>query len=349
MIFRYARASVVCMLISLLGCSRYDYRLSADHEVSGLLSQKLCPQWHVPDRSIAPDPRSRMADLTDPDRSPLPPDDPAAHYWMLRPGGWPGYRKWEKFGELPFIEFKEWLTYLNRDEQDRVVLDEDNAIELALLHSRLYQDQVEFLYRQALVLSLERFEFDIQWSANTAALFDAFGRGDPPNGSRQLTVRDRIGFSKNLIGGGQILADFANRFVWEFAGGQVSSASSNILLTLTQPLLRGAFREVRLESLTQSERELLYEVRNYAQFRRDFYVDVLGQRGYLGLLQLVQSIKNERTNLESLRRNLEEHEALAQVGQVGPIQVDQVFQDYEQGRLSLMTAQQFLANALDSF
>ena len=68
-----------------------------------------------------------------------------------------------------------------------------------------------------------------------------------------------------------------------------------------------------------------------------------------GLLALSQSIRNQEANLEALDRNLQEHQALAARGFVAPIQVDQVYQDYEQGRLGLLASQQALEASLDSY
>jgi outer membrane protein TolC len=338
------------LALVLVGCrTRGDYRRWADCEVAEAIVDKQSDErWRLPDRPVSPDSRSRMADPQCPDCGPLPPDDPAAHRFMEFPDRLCGWPCWHGRGDLPYIEFPDWQQYLPLDGDGVLRLNRETAIELARLHSREYQDQVEQLYFTALAFTFERFEFDTQWfyrSSNTAALN---GVGGPPTESRLLSTGRNAGFTKNLTIGGQLLVDFANSFVWEFAGDTVSNASSGLLVSLTQPLLRGAFREVRLESLTQSERNLLYNVRDFGRFRRTFYTDLVGN-GYLPLLAIAQSIKNLERNLESLERNLEEHEQLSRAGLVAPIQVDQVFQQYQQGRLSLLSAQQSLQTALDQF
>ena len=127
-----------------------------------------------------------------------------------------------------------------------------------------------------------------------------------------------------------MLVDFANTFVWEFTGTDSKAAFSNLTVSLVQPILRGAFRDVRLEPLTQAERNVLYTVRDYARFRKQFYFGIVsGEQGYLSLLLQLQAIRNLEANLESLRLNLRTHEALAEAGIVSLIQVDQVFQSYQ--------------------
>ncbi len=70
-------------------------------------------------------------------------------------------------------------------------------------------------------------------------------------------VTSFLGFRRNFAAGGQLLVNFANTLVWEFTGNRNNLAISNVTLDMVQPLLRGAFRDVRLETLTQAERDVL--------------------------------------------------------------------------------------------
>src|SRR5204862_7575410 len=124
-------------------------------------------------------------------------------------------------------------------------------------------------------------------------------------------------------------------------GPDHTTVSSNIIINFIQPLLRGAFRQVALERLTQAERNVLYQVRAFARYRKGFYVDLTTQgqgSGFLALLLQVQNIRNLEAQLQSLEQNLRLHEALKVIGAVAPIQVDQVFQSYQQGQLGLLQA-----------
>ncbi len=290
-----------------------------------------------------------MADLSPADCGPFPPDDPAANVVMEYPGGFHGWPHWHARGDLPTIEFPDWYAGLPKNDRQIVQFTQPRSMELALLHSRDYQSQIEQLYFAALAFTLERFEFSTRWFARQGTTFSSNGTPGSPNDSRLLSLNQGVGFSRSLPAGGQLLVDFANSFVWQFAGDTVSSASSGLLVSFLQPVLRGAAREVRLEQLTQTERNLLYAIRDFVRFRRGFYVDVSGGTGYLGLLALAQGIRNAQSNLEALERNLREHEQLARNEQVAPIQVDQVSQQYQAGRLTLLATQQALAARLDAF
>ncbi len=105
-----------------------------------------------------------------------------------------------------------------------------------------------------------------------------------------------------------------------------------------------------MESLTQSERNVLYASRDYARFRKQFYVDVVAGNGsYLTLLLRLQAIRNLQENLVRLDQSLRTHEALAEAGVVSQIQVEQVFQRYQGRKLRLIRAQNDFQNDLDDY
>jgi hypothetical protein len=77
-----ARILLLLMVLGLLagtGCTRRFFRKQADREVLGVIAEKdKDPRWKVEFLHVYPDPRSRFADWTNPDRPPMPPDDVAA-------------------------------------------------------------------------------------------------------------------------------------------------------------------------------------------------------------------------------------------------------------------------------
>jgi outer membrane protein TolC len=68
------------------GCTRRFFRNRADEEVASIMAEKdKYPDWQIEDYYVYPNPRSRNADWTNPDRPPMPPDDPAAYNLAPRP------------------------------------------------------------------------------------------------------------------------------------------------------------------------------------------------------------------------------------------------------------------------
>ncbi len=173
------------------------------------------------------------------------------------------------------------------------------AFTLALINARVYQLQLENLYTAALTVALDRFTFAPQFYAgmspltsptitpsgggagfpgvNPANQFIYSTRSSPAGQVSTLTMGDVAGMGKLLNSGGQLLAGFANQLVFNFVGKNPiqPTVQSSLPLTFVQPFLRGGGRAVVLETLTQAERSLLYQVRTFAQFRQQFIVDML--------------------------------------------------------------------------
>lgn len=343
---------IACILLGMmaLGCGRAFYRRSADNESYEALAERNAGPWFVPHTNITPPPQSRLFDPFDPDYPPLPPDDPAAHSYMHRADGRRGYRRWHQWGDALHIESGEWLNYLERDAEGVLRLTPERAVELGILHSREYQTELENLFFAALALTLNRFEFQTQWFLSNNTFFTHTGNSSTPFESNTLTTNTNLGFTKAFTAGSQLLVDFANSFVFEYNGRNTQFVSSGLNIAFTQPLLRGAFRDVRMESLTQGERSLLYALRSFARYRKEFYLDVTTRgQGYLSLLLQLQSIRNQEANLQSLEQSLRMHEALFAAGSTSVIQVDQVFQSYQQGQVALLQSRTNLENALDSY
>ncbi|WP_148073246.1 TolC family protein [Bythopirellula goksoeyrii] len=334
-----------CALLD--GCNRTKYRRAADRESYCLIeSRETDPRWEVPIRTVEPQPASRMYFAAEQDCGLKPQDDPAAHQYMDYPDGFNNTKYYSKIGDKGYTENPMWAEFLPRNNEGEIELNQPLAMDLALLNSREYQTQYESVYLTALDLSSNRFEFDAQWFGGVGADFTATGEdlGD----SRFLDVTaSRLGFTKNLPGGGQFATGVLNNLFWDFGSSGIEGGSAALVTTFTQPLLRGAFRYVRLESLTQAERNLLYSVRDFARFRRLFYVDVA--TGYLNLLNRLQGIRNARSNVENLRQNLVEYNFYVQLEIKSQIERDQVFQQYQNGRSSLLGSEQGFAQALDAY
>jgi len=314
------------------GCSRKFWRQQADRDVYRLLNRKRNdPRWDVPRIDITPDPRSRFYDPYDPDIGPLPPDDPAAGRYMLQVAGKKGYKSWHEFGRAFSIENPNWLEpygltpqtvqQLSVNGEPSSVqpapeindLSLNEAIELSYLHDREYQTEIENVYLRALELTFERFQFDVRYldiggSEPSADL----EHSSTPNGPNNLSLDQRIGVSQLLPSGAQLAVELANNTLWLFSGPDQVSTASAISYSIVQPLLFQAGRKIALENLTQSERNVLYAVRDLARFRKTFFTDVVGgPSGFLVVLRQAQLVQNERDNVRRVREQLETLEALS--------------------------------------
>lgn len=350
---RRTRGLIVAVALGLAlgsaGCRSW-YREAVNREIGAIESERITDwRWNVRLRDVVPDPRARFRDVHDPDKHPFNPDDPTAYEFQvseqLHP--WQGFDHRIKKRGVTAIEDLSWLASLPRNEKGEVPLGRETAMQLAVMHSRDYQTQYENLFLSALGVSLARFEFAVQPFYNQGLVYQHFGTG--ANDSNQFLPTARAGLRKNFYTGGELLVEFANNLVFEYNGEGFSTARSNLLVALTQPLMRGAFARIATQPLSLLERGLLYDIRDFARYRRSFYVETVAAGGYLGLLRQVQSIRNAEENLRNLERNLAESEALEAAGFVSRAQRDQVEIQYQQAQNTLLQQRANLETDLDAF
>jgi len=337
--------------LSAAGCTRAQYRVAADRETYPIITERItAPSYDIGRTIIDPAPTSRLYDPFDPDHPPKPPDDPAAAGYMARPNGMKGARGWLRDGAIDSLEPPAWQQSLGLDEKGVLKLDADRAVEIALNNSREYQTVLEGVYLSALSLTLNRFEFDLHWFGRNATTFTHFGSSSSPIESNTLTSDSDLGFTRTLAAGGQLLVDFANNIVLEYNGVDKSQVRSTLAINFIQPLLRHAGRAVRMEALTQAERDVLYVVRGFARFRKQFWSDIAVQQGgYLDILLLVQTIRNNKSNLKEQERNNNLYTELFRGGRASVVETDQVFQNYQSSRLSVIDSESSLETALDRY
>lgn len=269
-----ALATTLISLMALAGCNRAHYRRQADHEAYSLIHEKMNdPRWVLPRTHIQVDPASRMFDPYCPDRPPMPVDDPVSNRLMYRVDGKRNYQDWHKDGYHASAENPSWRSHLPLDERGVLKLNLDTAIQLGLLHSPDFQEELEDLYLSALDVSAERFRFDAQWFAGTDPFYRTSGRarGLPLS---EVRLDSDITRSRAFVTGGTLVANFANSIVWNLHGRNTNVTTSLFDFGLVQPLLQGAGRDRVLTRLTLSERQLLANVRQMERFRRGFYLEL---------------------------------------------------------------------------
>jgi hypothetical protein len=278
-----AIALLTASTMALGGCSRDYYRRQADQEVNCIIDNKSLAVGSAPGEfRIDIDPRSRMFDSTDPDCPPMPPDDPVSHQLMNCVDCKPGSPCWRHMDQTADTENPSWQDYLPRDEEGNVVLDLPGAVQLALLQSPEYQEQLETLYLSGLDVTFERFRFDAQFFGGSSIFYTAQGpvRAGTPAGSSELVVQpsragNRFRVEKLTATGGELVVGFANSLMWQFAGPDNYSTRTLVDFSLVQPLLRAGGRTRVLERLTIAERALLANVRQMEHYRRGFYLNVV--------------------------------------------------------------------------
>lgn len=298
--------------------------------------------------------------------------------------GMHGAKRWKKLPRNGEIENPVWMDYLAEpplvvDHCVRPKINDlglDESQEIALLNSRDYQDQIENMYLRALSLTFQRYRFDVRPIGFGGEPASALFYENQPNDESNLELgTTRFGFSKLLPAGGQVVAELTNNTLWMFSGGNNSNTATSLAYSLVQPLMAGAGRETAMENLTQSERNVLYSVRDFARFRKTFYVSVVtGQRpaplpgnslggdlaflvgnqnspseGYFSILIALQRLRNQERNVRSLESLIGDLELLREAGRASSLDVTQLESSLASARPVELSSRRIFEDRLDRF
>ncbi|MDX1951168.1 MAG: TolC family protein [Verrucomicrobiota bacterium] len=290
-------AGILLFVLLLCGCSATHYRKSADKEAAKVIAEKT-PMVPNMDTNFTIEATKEQA-----------------------LAGFPVY-----------METNEFFGPDSALETGSRILTLEQALGLAVRHSRTYQNSKETVYLQALALTLARHRFTPIFHANGNAAYQSRTRDvareiDQLTGTQSsllqqgtdtvqehsISARSDIGVDVLLRTGARIGVDFTTDFLRFVVGDSDVFTSSRLGATISQPLLRGAGYKVNLENLTQAERDLLYELRQFTQFRKEFAVQVAG--AYYQALENKDRVRNAWLGLQNFRQNVEREKAFADEGQ----------------------------------
>jgi len=213
----------------------------------------------------------------------------------------------------------------DRLQTNRRIITVEEALRLAVSHSREYQEAKENLYRAALSLTGAKHAFTPQFFASSEARFDRdftevahrrtvvrtnvvgtnvtiltnvstrIGIDDKTVGS----LRSEVSVSKLFKSGGSFTVTLANDILNDlflyYTGDPQRSIVSTISVNLFQPLLTGFGRNAAaVEGLTQASRDVIYAVRDHAFFQDEFAVGIVND--YFSLLSRKDTIRNNYAN-----------------------------------------------------
>ncbi len=245
------------------------------------------------------------------------------------------------------------------------VLSLERALDLAIKHNRVYQTRREQLYTAALTLTLARHRFTPVFSSEgkARAIGEVKQRThdivDGTTGARRNVAGDGFAEERHVTakGGvdmgllwrdvGIVTMAFTTDFLRYLTGDPRAAASSAVNATFVRPLLRNAGFQQQIESLTQAERDLLYDLRGFAQYRKTFSVQVAG--AYYGVLGNRDTVRNNHLNLLSSRKNAERTRELAREGRVTQADLGRLEQQELSAESAWNNALRSYQQALDNF
>lgn len=219
------------------------------------------------------------------------------------------------------------------------------ALQIGAKNSREYQDQKEQIFRDALRLDLERDLFRPTFSGTVQGSV-VHQRNPSGVDDTSLEGASRIGVDQRLRNGGRIAGALTFNVVQILTNDKGFAKGVGYEGSISIPLLAGAGEFVVMESLTQAERDLAYDLLDFQQYRRRFAVSIAQQ--YFNVLSQYDQIRNAeaayRRAISSTRRARRQADA----GRLTEIQVDQSVQQELRSRERWVQAQANLIRRLDS-
>jgi outer membrane protein TolC len=243
------------------------------------------------------------------------------------------------------------------------VLSLDKALEMAVQHSRTYQNNKEQLYLTALSLSLARHQFTPLFAAGGSGFYtvDTFPKIDSRTNilgqflvhndefteKRNVELKGSIGVDWLIRDIGRITAAFTTDFLRYVSGDPRTIVSSQLAATFRRPLLRDAGFKTDIENLTQAERNLLYGIRDFVRFRKDFTVQIASS--YYGVLGFRDGARNSFLNFQNSRKTGDRTRDLAAEGRTTQTELGRIEQQELSSESTWVNAVRTYQRGLDDF
>lgn len=229
------------------------------------------------------------------------------------------------------------------DEDGVISLDLIDSLRIAAENSRDYQEQKEALFLTALELDLERFAFDTTFTGFLSAFFSS----DQDINETGVEGTGELGVQRTFETG----ASLSGRLILDLVRLLTGDGDDSVGLlgdaSITVPLMRGSGRHIVTEPRTQAERNVLYALFAFEEFKRTYAVRVAEE--FYSVLQNRDQIANAEANYNRLVLLVERTEAFHDRGRVTGIEVDQARQDLLRAREEWISARDRYAAQLDRF
>lgn len=231
------------------------------------------------------------------------------------------------------------------DTTQTVSLSLADAIIIAARNSREYQSQKDSLFQAALALDLENHDFETTFNGMLRSTFDSSHDGNTRNNG--IANNGKAGVARTFKNGAQLMANLSVDLVKLLTGEKGSSWGVTADASISIPLLRGSGEFIVTEPLKQAERNLVYQIRSFEQYKRTFIVSIA--TSYLNVLQAKQKISNQEANYKRVVTSTRRSRRMADAGLLPENQFDQAVQDELTARDNWVAACQSYDTNLDAF
>ena len=224
------------------------------------------------------------------------------------------------------------------------VLNLQQAVEIATKFNREYQSRKESLYLSALGLTLTRHRYARQWFQT----IDGTYVDDKSNGD-DMRIDGSGGVDQQSLFLDGVLFNIGIAIDWtRFLTGDPRTTLGSILSgDVAVPLLGAGAGKAAREGLTQSERNVLYQIRTFNRFRKTFVVSIISD--YYRVLEQKNSVTIAEKSYQRRIESTDQLKMEVEVGQKPSSEADEAMQELLKAENSLVTKRQSYEAALDRF
>ena len=242
----------------------------------------------------------------------------------------------------------------------------EEALDIAVKFSRAHQTRKEQVYLAALNLTLARNQFTPIFSGRSQAAYQVTTEEvrvvvDAITGQprvlaaedallveqHRVTVQNQLGASWLLRTGARISASATTDFLRYLTGDPRAFTGSQLGATLVQPLWRGSGYKVTMENLTQSERNMLYALREFTRYRKDFSVQIA--TAFYGVLQNRDAVLNNWLGYQSFKKSADRSRSFVQEGRTKLAELGRLEQQELASEAAWINAVRSYKQSLDNF
>jgi outer membrane protein TolC len=241
----------------------------------------------------------------------------------------------------PFTQSEEAATEEAPTISEQITL--ESALKLGTRLNRGYLSQRESLFQSALSLGVVRRDF-LRPVFSGSVTYNVSGSSDQDELSRVTGLS--LNGSQYLFTGGRLSVSAGSDQVDDGVVPE-KDYSGNFSASISQPLLRGAGKDIPYDALTDAERNLLYTARNFESFRQSFAIQIT-QEFYNLLSQKIQ-LSNAEENVRGQQFAYDQAKALFRIGTGSSLDVFRAEQALLVAKNSQSNAIEQFQNALDTF
>jgi len=224
------------------------------------------------------------------------------------------------------------------------VISLSEAVAIATKYNRTYKSRKEALYQKALILTDERYKYALKWFGTVDGTYtDDKSAGDDVTIETSTEARKRGLFLDGVIYNASIAVDWLRFLTGDPRTSLVSILSGDV----TIPLLGKVAGMQAREDLTQAERNVLYQIRSFNRYRKQFIVDIVDQ--YYNILERRANVINAEDSYTRLLESRKRLEIEVGTGTKAPSDVDETEQQVLEAENSVVAQQQLYEGLLDQF